>query len=936
MSKDIKIEILYYQTDRDIALEFGLHGNYPMRLLSSCSDSLEIFFSQLKRAVSRSEIILVVGGYSEDNRLIGFLARAIGKKCIIPNYRKLGIITEEKHIIPEDANPISPKSHLFGGFIIEHGPQTIISLVDDPKIRLDIVKELVVDYIAEHYNVFNKPFKTAESVPENQKAPADSENGEVPLEDEKITNNVSVEASVPEADEAENTEAEIQPNPVILPITFEDIDGLDLFDADESDISLTDDDDIQHTERNTDEYYCEKHKTRRVRRVVRWITAVLSVLIIAGLIAILFFKPTSKPTNSSTPEAEDYYSALQNQYSSLSDDFSKAFSSVKERESRIFTWLSLQEADINHPVLSVTDTPKSNLLTSLPDGTADVRGSLISNSNTYVTGAEYSTVIYGNATAGGLFSKLSDNSLEGKTVTTVDSRFLGEWKIFAVFTHTEAEDFDYTNQYFDSYTQHTDYLHTLASFSESPEDWIFYGNEKLLILVGVTESERYIAVALLDSIRILSTSVQSSEFSDTYSDSTQQSDISDSITSSDESYDDNDFLGETPDIYLPPLQTESRPTSSSNSTSTQNSSGTVTTPSSVPVTSSGTSSQETSAIPSQSVSASLTESAGSADSTPSSSSVPASSVTSSEPSSAASSTVSSNTSEPKPNVDPIYTWDVIIAVRSTGPDKVGQVIYGDAVTVVAYLIEIEMSPSIDPPEALIAQAIVKYNWVINNGGLCSVDQNGNVVLPSKIPTNAMQTPTKYAEQYAKAAKGMVLMYGNSLAKTYCHDTSAGFTAAYQNIWGGGSYPYLQGVECPADAESKYHGVVTRYKSEVIATLIKNSLNIDVTSMPKTEWLKPIEYDANNAYCVKISIGGIEKRGTYLRDTLLKGEGIKTINSPAYTVAYDSETDEFVITTNGWGHGVGLSQTGAKAYAKQGWTAEQILMHFFPGTTLVKN
>ena len=40
-------------------------------------------------------------------------------------------------------------------------------------------------------------------------------------------------------------------------------------------------------------------------------------------------------------------------------------------------------------------------------------------------------------------------------------------------------------------------------------------------------------------------------------------------------------------------------------------------------------------------------------------------------------------------------------------------------------------------------------------------------------------------------------------------------------------------------------------------------------------------------------------------------------------------------TKGYGHGVGLSQWGAKSLAEQGWTYEAILTHYFPGTQLCR-
>jgi len=46
-----------------------------------------------------------------------------------------------------------------------------------------------------------------------------------------------------------------------------------------------------------------------------------------------------------------------------------------------------------------------------------------------------------------------------------------------------------------------------------------------------------------------------------------------------------------------------------------------------------------------------------------------------------------------------------------------------------------------------------------------------------------------------------------------------------------------------------------------------------------------------------------------------------------------ENGYFVFTGRGWGHGVGLSQWGAMAMAREGWTAERILAHYYPGTVI---
>ncbi|MBO5913649.1 MAG: hypothetical protein J6Q76_09290, partial [Clostridia bacterium] len=117
MAKDVKIEILYYKTATDISLEFGLHGDYPLRILHSNCNSIEEFFKALKRAISRSEIILTVGGYSDKDYLPEFIACSIGKKCITPDYREQNIISKTKYSIPDGSVPLAPKNRLCGGFV---------------------------------------------------------------------------------------------------------------------------------------------------------------------------------------------------------------------------------------------------------------------------------------------------------------------------------------------------------------------------------------------------------------------------------------------------------------------------------------------------------------------------------------------------------------------------------------------------------------------------------------------------------------------------------------------------------------------------------------------------------------------------------------------------------------------------------------------------
>ena len=55
----------------------------------------------------------------------------------------------------------------------------------------------------------------------------------------------------------------------------------------------------------------------------------------------------------------------------------------------------------------------------------------------------------------------------------------------------------------------------------------------------------------------------------------------------------------------------------------------------------------------------------------------------------------------------------------------------------------------------------------------------------------------------------------------------------------------------------------------------------------------------------------------------------------YGYSIERVGDDFIFYGRGWGHGVGMSQWGAMAMAEQGYTAEKILAHYYPGTTVRK-
>ena len=87
---------------------------------------------------------------------------------------------------------------------------------------------------------------------------------------------------------------------------------------------------------------------------------------------------------------------------------------------------------------------------------------------------------------------------------------------------------------------------------------------------------------------------------------------------------------------------------------------------------------------------------------------------------------------------------------------------------------------------------------------------------------------------------------------------------------------------------------------------------------------PSPADTADTVCFTDQSTGQTVQGTTLRKAL-------GLRSACFTVVCQSGT--FSFTTRGYGHGVGMSQWGAKALAEQGADYRAILAHYYPGTEL---
>lgn len=239
-------------------------------------------------------------------------------------------------------------------------------------------------------------------------------------------------------------------------------------------------------------------------------------------------------------------------------------------------------------------------------------------------------------------------------------------------------------------------------------------------------------------------------------------------------------------------------------------------------------------------------------------------------------------------------------------------------------------------EALKAQVIVARTYTIykilnkkhENADICD-DSTCCQAWISKEDRLARWEESKRENNWQKindcinSTKGKIITYNNQPINAFFHSNSGGVTEIPVNVWGGTGYPYLQSVETSGeDAYNQYASEVTFTQEELINKLKQKYSDISIDFSNENE-IKILEYtESTRVKTVKFGnheISGVEAR------TLL---GLKSTN---FEITKDGDNIKFSV--KGYGHGVGMSQTGADSMAKQGSTAEDIIKHFYAGVEI---
>lgn len=237
-----------------------------------------------------------------------------------------------------------------------------------------------------------------------------------------------------------------------------------------------------------------------------------------------------------------------------------------------------------------------------------------------------------------------------------------------------------------------------------------------------------------------------------------------------------------------------------------------------------------------------------------------------------------------------------------------------------------------PEEALAAQAILARTFVMEfvseKGGSKYEGAHVSTDIEEAQAWN-QQAVNDRVKKAVERTRGEVAVYNNNYIKAWFHAHAGGKTASAKEglAFEEAEPPYIKVVDSPDSPEAPKEDsnwTVSFSRQEVEKALKETGVQIEGLSSVKVAEKGPsgravtLDFDGKkvSAPGFRIAIGS-----TKMKSTLIDSIGV--------------QGDRLVIKGRGYGHGVGMSQWGAYALAKEGKKAEEILKHYFKGIEIMK-
>ena len=304
----------------------------------------------------------------------------------------------------------------------------------------------------------------------------------------------------------------------------------------------------------------------------------------------------------------------------------------------------------------------------------------------------------------------------------------------------------------------------------------------------------------------------------------------------------------------------------------------------------------------------------------------------------ASSSAASSASSPKPSTASTAATAKVSGKTFRILDKASSMVLTvDELDFLRGTVATEMSPD-SPQEALKAQTVAAYTYYSRlrqqqkqkpdstlQGADFSCDTGKWLIYVTNDQMKAKwkEDYTKFYNNLAPAVEsvyGKVLRSGNDLINATYYAISSGRTEDAANVWGTAS-PCLSPVASPADIYAPGYLSTVQMSS---AQFLSAAAGLGYTlSGDASTWVGDMKR-TESGMVTSMQFGGKSVKGTDARTAF----GLRSAN---FSVTYAN--GNFTFSVKGYGHGVGMSQTGAVSMAEQGEAYTRILSWYYPGSSL---
>ena len=237
-----------------------------------------------------------------------------------------------------------------------------------------------------------------------------------------------------------------------------------------------------------------------------------------------------------------------------------------------------------------------------------------------------------------------------------------------------------------------------------------------------------------------------------------------------------------------------------------------------------------------------------------------------------------------------------------------------------------------PLEALKAQAVAARNYALSKiGSEVSKGYDFDDTISYQVYKGYNASYTRVLNAVA-ATKGQVLLYNDKLVETLYSAWHGGISENSENVWGN-TVPYLKSAEDTYENDPWPNGNKVLTNSQIQSILVTKGYFAATDTFIKLDLSSITTYASGRVSNINIvyknEFGLIFTKSVALDST----RTFLSFPSNLYTVTYDLVKETYTFSGKGNGHGLGMSQIGAKNRATAGQAYDEILKFYYQNTYL---